>query len=64
VIAAATTGCEAVHPGYGFLAENDEFVRLCEDNDLVFVCLPADVMARMCRASVCSTRKARKPRRS
>ena len=47
VAAGETTGCEAVHPGYGFLAENDEFVRMCEDNDLVFIGPPADVMARM-----------------
>jgi acetyl-CoA carboxylase, biotin carboxylase subunit len=47
IAAAATTGCEAVHPGYGFLSENDEFVRMCEDNDLVFIGPPADVMARM-----------------
>jgi acetyl-CoA carboxylase, biotin carboxylase subunit len=47
IAAAKTTGCEAVHPGYGFLSENDEFVRLCEDNDLVFIGPPADVMARM-----------------
>jgi acetyl-CoA carboxylase, biotin carboxylase subunit len=47
IAAATTTGCEAVHPGYGFLSENDEFVRLCEDNDLVFIGPPADVMARM-----------------
>jgi acetyl-CoA carboxylase, biotin carboxylase subunit len=47
VAAAETTGCEAVHPGYGFLAENPEFVRACEDNDLVFVGPSADVMARM-----------------
>jgi acetyl/propionyl-CoA carboxylase alpha subunit len=36
-----------VHPGYGFLSENDRFVRACEDNDLVFVGPPAEVMARM-----------------
>ena len=47
VAAAKTTGCDAVHPGYGFLSENDDFVLACEDNDLVFVGPPADVMARM-----------------
>jgi acetyl-CoA carboxylase biotin carboxylase subunit len=47
VAAAKTSGCEAVHPGYGFLAENPAFVRACEDNDLVFVGPDADVMARM-----------------
>jgi acetyl-CoA carboxylase, biotin carboxylase subunit len=47
VAAAETTGCEAVHPGYGFLAENPDFVHACEDNDLVFVGPDADLMARM-----------------
>src|SRR5919202_2221250 len=47
VAAASTTGCEAVHPGYGFLSENPAFVSACEDNELVFVGPPADVMARM-----------------
>ena len=47
IAAAETTGCEAVHPGYGFLSENADFVRACEDNDLVFIGPPADVMARM-----------------
>jgi acetyl-CoA carboxylase biotin carboxylase subunit len=47
VAAATTTGCEAVHPGYGFLAENPDFVRACEENDLVFVGPGADVMERM-----------------
>jgi acetyl-CoA carboxylase biotin carboxylase subunit len=47
VAAAATTGCQAVHPGYGFLAENPAFVSACVDSDLVFVGPPADVMATM-----------------
>jgi acetyl-CoA carboxylase, biotin carboxylase subunit len=47
VAAGETTGCDAVHPGYGFLAENPDFVRACIDNDLAFVGPDADVMARM-----------------
>src|SRR6478672_9461421 len=47
IAAAETSGCEAVHPGYGFLAENPAFVEACVDNDLVFVGPPADVMATM-----------------
>ena len=44
IAAAETTGCEAVHPGFGFLSENSAFVRACVDNDLVFVGPPADVI--------------------
>ena len=47
IAAATTTGCEAIHPGYGFLAENPAFVEACADNDLVFIGPPADVMAKM-----------------
>jgi acetyl-CoA carboxylase biotin carboxylase subunit len=47
VAAAETTGCQAVHPGYGFVSENADFVRACEENDLVFIGPPADVMERM-----------------
>ena len=47
VAAAETTGCEAVHPGYGFLAERPAFVRACTENDLVFIGPDAEVMARM-----------------
>jgi len=47
IAAATTTGCDAVHPGYGFLAENPAFVEACLDNDLVFVGPGADVMRRM-----------------
>jgi acetyl-CoA carboxylase, biotin carboxylase subunit len=47
VAAAVTSGCQAVHPGYGFLAENPAFVEACVDNDLVFVGPDAQVMAQM-----------------
>src|SRR5262249_20768759 len=47
IAAAETTGCEAVHPGYGFVSENADFVRSCEDNDLVFIGPSAEVMERM-----------------
>ncbi|XP_028401675.1 propionyl-CoA carboxylase alpha chain, mitochondrial-like [Dendronephthya gigantea] len=32
-----STGAQAVHPGYGFLSENTNFVKLLEDNDVVFI---------------------------
>jgi len=47
VAAAEITGCEAIHPGYGFLAENATFVRACEDSNLVFIGPAADVVERM-----------------
>jgi len=37
IAAAEVTGAEAIHPGYGFLAENAEFAEICERAELVFI---------------------------
>jgi acetyl-CoA carboxylase, biotin carboxylase subunit len=45
ISAAQITGCDAIHPGYGFLAENPDFVNACEKNNLVFIGPPAGVIS-------------------
>lgn len=45
--AAVETGCQAVHPGYGFLSENAEFADLCEKCGLKFIGPSGDVIRRM-----------------
>ncbi|MDM5272241.1 acetyl-CoA carboxylase biotin carboxylase subunit [Sulfurovum sp. zt1-1] len=34
---AKKSGCDAIHPGYGFLSENAEFAKACEENDIIFI---------------------------
>jgi len=45
ITAAQVTGCDAIHPGYGFLAENSRFVDICNQNNLIFIGPPAEVIS-------------------
>jgi phosphoribosylaminoimidazole carboxylase (NCAIR synthetase) len=47
IAAAEVTGAEAIHPGYGFLAENAEFAEICERSDIVFIGPGADQIRQM-----------------
>ncbi len=44
---ALDSGAEAIHPGYGFLAENGEFADACKDRGLVFIGPSGDVIRKM-----------------
>ena len=47
IAAAKRTGADAIHPGYGFLAERAEFAAACRDADIVFIGPSPEVIARM-----------------
>ena len=42
---AKKANCDAIHPGYGFLSENAEFARACEENGIIFIGPKADHIA-------------------
>src|SRR5690625_789819 len=44
---AVETGCDALHPGYGFLAENAELARICRERGITFVGPSAEAIASM-----------------
>ncbi len=44
---AKQVGCDAIHPGYGFLSENAEFARLCEQQGIRFIGPSSDVILKM-----------------
>ena len=47
IMAAVKVGADAIHPGFGFLSENSEFVRKCEEYGLTFIGPTADVIDKM-----------------
>ena len=47
IAAAKSTGAQAIHPGYGFLSENEEFAQACADAGLVFIGPPASAILAM-----------------
>jgi acetyl-CoA/propionyl-CoA carboxylase len=61
-----SSGADAVHPGYGFLSENDDFARLCEKNKINFIGPSADSMnlcgdKMECKAAMLKALKAKVP---
>lgn len=52
ISAAELTGAEAIHPGYGFLAENPQFVEICKSCNVVFIGPTVEVMELMGQKAV------------
>ncbi len=47
IMAALGTKAQAIHPGYGFLAENPDFARLCRKNDITFIGPAPEVISKL-----------------
>ena len=47
ITAALNVGADAIHPGYGFLSENSEFVKMCKENKILFIGPKAEVINSM-----------------
>ena len=47
IAAAKATGAQAIHPGYGFLSENEDFARTCEENGIIFIGPKHEAIAAM-----------------
>ncbi|MEG2269376.1 MAG: biotin carboxylase N-terminal domain-containing protein, partial [Acinetobacter sp.] len=45
--AALDTGAQAIHPGYGFLSENDQFALACQQNNITFIGPPVAAILAM-----------------
>ncbi len=52
IAAAEVTGAEAIHPGYGFMAENENFVQICADHNITFIGPSAEAISKMGHKSV------------
>lgn len=52
ISAAMITNADAIHPGYGFLAENDRFVDICNDHGITFIGPSAEAIRKMGNKSV------------